>query len=115
MTDRPGWASDGVVADVTTVVVTGLLAFGIAFAVRFITSFDAMAIGLKEVVLLAGILAVYYLILRALAPRRRLAQYASERARSSGASASSADNVVALTPANGDGQSPGASTLTKAA
>ena len=115
MPDRPGWAPEGVAADVSTVAVAGLLAFGVAFGVRFFTAIDAMVIGLKEIVLLAAVLAVYYLILRALAPRRRLAQYASERARRSGASASSVENVVALTPANGDDHSPGASTLTKAA
>ncbi len=104
--NRSGWVSDGTVAELSTVLITGLIAFGLCFAVRFFASINEVAIGVREVALLAATLTAYYLILLKLAPRRRLAEYAAALAQGSAVTELSSVSIVPLaSPADNDGPS----------
>lgn len=94
--DRSGWVSDGTVAELSTVLITGLIAFGLCFGVRFFASINELAIGVKEVALLAATLTAYYLILLKLAPRRRLAEHAAALAQRNAMRELSSANIVNL-------------------
>ncbi len=96
--DSSGWTSDGMLSELSTVAITGLFAFGLCFGVRFFASAGGLTIGVKEVALLAAILTAYYLIYRKLAPRRRLAEYAEQRAQ--GSAMKELSPVSVLTPAS---------------
>ncbi len=115
MPDEPRWASDGLTTDAWCVAIAGLIAYGTAFGVKFVVNMNEQALGLKQVALAAATLAACYLIVRLMAPRRRLAKYAAERARRSGVSESYPENVVALALPVGENRSPSEPTLTKAA
>ena len=115
MPNRPGWASNWLASDLSTVAITGLIAFAISFGVRFAMTVNEQAIGLKVAALLAATLAAHYFILRQLAPRRWLAEYAAERARGSNMNELPMANVVSIVaPAGNDGPS-GEPTLPRAA
>ena len=100
--DEPGWASGGVISDVWSVTIVGLLAFGVSFGAKFFVKLNQEPFGIKEVALLSAVLAACYLTLRVMAPRRRLAEYAAEIARRSGASESHPANVVPLASAESE-------------
>jgi len=115
MPDQPRWASDGTTAELSCVAVAGLIAYGMAFGVRFVVYTNELVMGPKEIALVAATLAACYLIFRWLAPRRRLAEYAGELARGRGINESSPANGVALaSPENKNGPS-SEPTLSKAA
>jgi len=105
--DRSGWVSDGgTVAELSTVLITGLIAFGLCFGVRFFASINEVAIGVREVALLAATLTAYYLILLKLAPRRRLAEHAAKLAQRSTVTELSSVSIVPLaSPADNEGPS----------
>lgn len=115
MPDQPGWASEGVISDLWCVSITGLIAYGGAFGVKFVVTMNQQVFGLKEVALGASVLAVYYLIHRAIAPRRRMAQYAGELAPGRGVSDSSPATLTTLTSSALYNHSPGEPTLPKVA
>ena len=81
MPDQPSWLSEGVSADLVNVTIVGLLAFGAAFGIQFVLSVKETVIGLTEVALVAATLIACFVIIRLMAPRRRLAEYAAEYAR----------------------------------
>ena len=72
MPDKAGRASEGVTSDLWCVTITGLIAFGTAYGVQFLLTMNEQAFGLKEAVLVAAVLSACFLIVRVLAPRRRL-------------------------------------------
>ena len=113
--DEPGWASGDVISDVWCVSIVGLIAFGTGFGVRFVQSMNQESFGIKEVALISAIMAACYLALQKIAPRRRLAEYAAEFARTSGSSESYRANVVTLASAEGETRSLTEPTLPKAA
>ena len=115
MPDTPGWAAEGVLADLWCTAIAGLIVFGAAFGVRFAVAMNELEFGLKEAALVATVLAACYLIVRMMAPRRRLAEYAGELARRRGASEPSPENVVALGSPEGNDRTPSGPTLPKAA
>lgn len=103
--DRPGLTSEGMASDLSTVAITGLIAFGLCFGVRFFASANGPAMGLKEVALLAATLTAYYLIYRKLAPRRRIGEYADRHAQGRAISElSSVDIVTVASPADNSDQ-----------
>lgn len=77
MPTEPAWASEGWIANFWCVLITGLTAYGACFGVRFFVTFDDQTIGLPEAALVTGLLAAYGLVLYAMSPRRRLAEYAA--------------------------------------
>ncbi len=115
MPDQPGWASEGVVSDLWCVSITGLIAFGAAFGVKFVVTMNQQVFGLKEVAVVASVLTVYYLTHRAIARRGRMAQTAGELARGSGVSDSSPATLTTLTSSALYNHSPGEPTLPKVA
>lgn len=110
-----GLASEGMTADLLCVAIASLFAFGIAFGGRFILTMHEQAVGLKELVLVAVTLAACYLIVRRLAPRRRLSGSAEEPTRWGGTSESSPANVAALVSPEHKSGPPSEPPLTKAA
>jgi hypothetical protein len=104
--DRSDWMSDGMVAELSTVLITGLIAFGLSFGVRFFASANGPAMGIREVALLSATLTAYYLIFLKLAPRRRFAEYAATLAQRSAVTELSSANIVTLaSPADNNGPS----------
>lgn len=113
---EPAWAAEWLVANVWCVSITALIGFGVSFAVRFALTLKLQPIGLVEVALVAGIVSAYCLILRLMAPRRRLAEYAAQLAESTGgAGETSTAEVIEFTPPVRDGRSPDKPTFPKAA
>ena len=108
MPDTPGWAAEGVLADLWCTAIAGLIVFGAAFGVRFAVAMNELEFGLKEAALVAAVLSACYLIVR-------LAEYAGELARRRGASEPSPENVVALGSPEGNDRTPSGPTLPKAA
>ena len=115
MPHQPAWASETVISDLWGVTITGLIAFGTAYGVQFVLIFNEQPFGLMEAALLVAVLFACYLVIRVMAPRRRLAQYAGELARRRGASESSPAHDMTLTSPAGSNRSPGEQTLAKAA
>ena len=113
--DRAGWMSEGVISDLSSVAIAGLIAFGACFGVRFFVFMGERPFGLKEVALLTMTLVVYYLIFRHLAPRRRLREYAAELARRSASNKPSETNVVTITSPESNHGSSNEPTLPRAA
>lgn len=104
---EPVWATEGLVANVWCVLITGLIAFGACFGVRFFVNISEQFLGFRELGLVVAILAACYMILRQLAPRRRLADYAARLSQSGGnvIGASNLDSVAMVSPgANGRSQ-----------
>ncbi|MDH3315487.1 MAG: hypothetical protein OER43_06935 [Gammaproteobacteria bacterium] len=113
---EPAWAAEWLVANVWCVAITALIGFGVSFAVCFALSLKSQPIGLMEIALIAGVASAYYLILRLMAPRRRLAEYASRLAESTGGDREpSTAEIIQLALPVGDGRSPDKPTLPKAA
>lgn len=113
---EPFWAAEWLVANVWCVAITALIGFGVSFAVRFALNLKLQPIGLFEFALIAGIVSAYYLILRLMAPRRRLAEYSSQLAESTGdARAASSAEIIHLALPAANGRSPDNPTLPKAA
>lgn len=115
MPHKPFWASDGTISDLWCVTITSLIAFGIAFGVQFVLTINEQAFGLTEAALVAAALVVSYLIVRAVAPRRRLAAYAAKLAPESDTGISTPTNVVTLVQRADNTQSTSAPALPKAA
>lgn len=113
--DRPGWASAGVANDLTSVVITALIAVGICYGVKFGMTISEQALGAKVLILLALTLAACVLTLRALAPRRRLAEYAAERALKVSISELPQVSVVTVATADPNNDQPSGPTLPRAA
>lgn len=102
MPDQPRWLSEGVSADLVNVTIASLFAFGAAFGFQFVLSVKETVIGLTEVALVAAILTACFVIFRLLAPRRRLAEYAAERARRNAMNEPGLVSVSTTPPANGN-------------
>lgn len=81
---KPAWAAHWLVDDAVCVTITVLIGFGLSFAASFAYSASSQPIELVEIALISGIAAACYVILRLIAPRRRLAEYASQRAERAG-------------------------------
>lgn len=113
--DRPGWASEGVANDLSSVAIAGLIAFGTCYAFKFGMTIAEQTMGLKVFILLAVTLISYYLILRALAPRRRLAEYAREHARRNNMDEPPQATVVQIAAAGGNNDPSSGPTLPRAA
>lgn len=112
---EPVWATEGLVANVWCVAITGLISFGTSFGVRFALTMKAQPLGLREVAVITGLLAVFYGILRWMAPRRPLAGYAAQIAENSGGTrAPSAPEIIELASPVDDGR-PDKPTVPKAA
>ncbi len=92
----PVWASEGLIANFWCVAITGLIAFGVSFSVRFALTIQSQNVGTVEILLSVGLLAGYSAILILMAPRRRLAEYAHQSARA--ASAPAAVSELTVTP-----------------
>jgi hypothetical protein len=75
---EPAWASEGLIANVWCVLITGLIAYGGCFGVRFIVDLKDQTIGLPQAAMVIGLLAAFYLIGRAMSPRRLLAKTAAQ-------------------------------------
>ncbi len=105
MPDQPGWATELVMNDIANVVITGLAAFAVGYATRFVLTMNELAMGVKEIALIAATLAACYVIIRLLAPRRRLAEYAAELARRNGVTEPALASVSTNPPAGGNGPS----------
>lgn len=114
MPNEPAWASDWLV-DLWCVVITGLLAFGVSFAVKFAVSLNKQVFGFKEIALVAAILITCFLIIQTLAPRRRLAEYASALAQRGKAEESYAAFGDTLTAVSSEKRTPIEPTLHNAA
>jgi len=115
MPDQPDWASEGMLADLSGVAITGLVAFGMSFGFRFVVSTNELAMGVKEVALVAVTLVAYFLIFRQLAPRRRLREYAAELARRSGMNNPPLTNVATITSPENNNDPSNEPTLPRAA
>jgi hypothetical protein len=113
---KPAWAPNWLADDLGCVAVTALIGFGGSFGVSFVFNFKSQPIGLVEIALAAGIASVCYLVVRLMAPRRRLAEYASQLAeRTGGDSEASTAGLIQLAPSAAEGQPPHKPTLPKAA
>ncbi|MDX1527632.1 MAG: hypothetical protein R3337_03325 [Gammaproteobacteria bacterium] len=100
----PAWASEGLIANVWCVAITGLIGFGVSLGVRFALTIESQNVGTVEILLSVALLAGYSAILILMAPRRRLAEYARQSARAANAPASVAELTVTpsveVTPAD---------------
>lgn len=90
----PPWASENLIANVWCVSITGLIAFGLGFAVRYALTIQSQRLGTVEILLCVGLLAGYAAILVLMSPRRRLADYARQSARAASASVPVAELTV---------------------
>ena len=107
---EPAWASEGLVANVWCVAITGFIGFGISFAVRFFLTMKWPPLSLIEFAIMIGLLAAFSAVILLMAPRRRLAAYAAEIA-----ALAPASNVVELAAFAADGKPPTNPSLPKAA
>jgi len=98
---KPAWAAHWLVDDMGCVAITALIGFGLIFVGSFVFSVQSQPIELMEITLATGIAAAYYLILRLIAPRRRLAEYALQRAEPTGSDRepSSTEIIQLVSPA----------------
>ena len=113
---KPASAEQWLVDDAGCVTITALIGFGAAFAVRFAFSAKSQPIEVVEIALITGIAAACYLILRLMAPRRRLAEYASQRAERTGSDRQpSTAEIIQLVSPTDEVQPPDNPTLRNAA
>ena len=75
---EPAWAEEWLVANVWCVAITGLLAFGFAFGVKFVVDFDSQTFGWREGILIFGFSAVYFVLMHLMTPLRRSASLAGQ-------------------------------------
>ena len=103
---KPAWASENLIANFWCVTITGLIAFGLGFAIRYALDIQSQSYGMVEILLCVGLLAGYTAILMLMAPRRRLADYARHSAPTASASATVTEltgtRPVAAKPADPD-------------
>ena len=92
----PAWASEALIANFWCVAITGLIAFGVSWGVRFALTVQSHNVGMVEILLSVALLAGYSALLILMAPRRRLAEYARQSAHA--ASASAAVTGLTVTP-----------------
>ena len=81
MPDQPGWATELIMNDIANTVMTGLAAFAVGYGLRFILDVGDEVVGVKEIGLVAAAVVVCFAVIRFMAPKRRLAEYAAELAR----------------------------------
>jgi len=81
MPDQPAWATELVMNDISNTVITGLAAFAVGYGTRFVLTINELVMGVREIALIAVTIAACFVIIRLMAPRRRLTQYAAEFAR----------------------------------
>ena len=113
---KPAWAANWLVDDLSCVTITALIGFGVSFGVSFAFSLKSQPIGLVEIAVAAAIAFACYLIVRLMAPRRRLAEYASQlAARTAGDGEPSTAGIIQLAPSAGESRSPDNPILPKAA
>jgi small-conductance mechanosensitive channel len=105
MPDQPGWATELVMNDIANTVITGIAAFAIGYGTRFVLSLSQQVVGVKEIALIATTLVGCFVVIRLLAPRRRLAQYAGELARRNAAKEPALVTASTMPPAGGNGPS----------
>lgn len=91
MPDQPSWATELVMNDIANTVITGLVAFAVGYGTRFALDLREEVVGVKEIALTAAILVACFVVVRLLAPRRRLAQYTAELATRNAAKGTAAD------------------------
>ena len=113
--DRPGWASEGMANDLSSVAITALIAVGICYGVKFGMTISEQALGAKVFILLAVTLVACVLTLRTLSPRRRLAEYAAERALKVSISELPRVSVVTVATPGSNNDQPSGPTLPRAA
>lgn len=94
------WASEGMVGNVWCILMTGLIAYGVALAARFALTWPEQPFGLREAVMVAAIVVACVAVVRLIAPRRRLAAYAAAEAVRTGAVASNVVSVGTFATAN---------------
>lgn len=107
---EPAWASEGLVANVWCVAITGLIGFGLSFAVRFFLTMKSPPIRFSEIAIIVAIVIACSVAVWLLAPRRRLAAYAAEIA-----ALAPASNVVELAAFAANGKPPTNPNLPKVA
>ena len=105
MPDQPAWATELVMNDIANTVITGLAAFAVGYGTRFVLTMNELVMGVKEIALIAATLAACFMVIRLLAPRRRLAEYAAEHARRNALTEPALVSVSANPPANRNGPS----------
>lgn len=113
--DRPGWASEGMANDLTSVAITALIAVGICYGVKFGMTIGEQKLGPTAFILLALTLAACVVTLRTLAPRRRLAEYAAQHALKASISELPQVSVVTVATADPNNDQPSGPTLPRAA
>ena len=75
---EPLWASEFLVANFWCVAIVALIAFAVCFGARFALNLKSVPLSLGEIALVAGIATASVVVLRLMAPRRRLAEYAAQ-------------------------------------
>ena len=101
MPDQPAWATELVMNDLANTLMTGLAAFAVGYGTRFILDVGEEIVGVKEIALVAAVLIACFAVIRLMAPKRRLAEYAAELAKRNAVPAS----VSTTPPAGGKGPS----------
>ena len=105
MPDQPVWATELLMNDIANTVITGLAAFAVGYGTRFVLDINELVMGGKEIALIAAILVACFAVIRLMAPRRRLAEYAAELARRNGVTEPTLARVSTNPPAGGNGPS----------
>lgn len=112
---QPAWGAEWMIANVWCVAITGLLTFGIGLGIRYFNDPGAQPVGLREVILIAAFLSVYSGLLRLMAPRRRLAEYAAQLRDSESAALKATAPESSRARAGSDGEPPTDPSLRKVA
>ncbi|MDX1512482.1 MAG: hypothetical protein R3174_01955 [Gammaproteobacteria bacterium] len=112
---EPAWAEEWLVANVWCVAITGLLAFGFAFGVKFVVDFDSQTFGWREGILIVGFSAVYCVLIRLMSPLRQSVEPANQTATDSLGNAQPMAIHEVLPASSGSGQRTPTPGLRKAA